>query len=1130
MNRLFIVLALLVGLCNLAKAQSGCANHPQFIVYGADENLHRFTPIKRIRVVFHVFRRNDGSGNRIPPSDTADFLRTIEWQRNYIRNYIFNAGKYERDLYGHQSINYKYHTNFDTSWSYSKSYDWNNDGNSDSTIVSYINQKDTKIIFRVDSILFHYSTYYAENMWSGGKLRADSIYTRYISQTTPLSSLDSTRLMPFGLSDSLRGDALHIFVGFNTNSNHDGVACGEGCKNYLVLDSLNATFEITLAHELGHNLGLRHTFESSGSPANYSHCWHPAIATRLTTDNVMDHAWNQKTYGPTFIPNGPNVPRAHQIEFDSCQIGRMHQQIANNVGSLRDILIKDYCEHHPGSTITIHNGENIVWTDKKLLWGDVVVAAGGTLTISCEVSLPKGSTIIVQRGGTLIVNGGVITNLCDGQMWQGVTVWGNPNAAQTDYSSTGQGRVILMNGAVIENARYGVFTSKPLDFNYQNFDHAYNGGVVQATGAVFRNNFISVTLWPNGRRTSASSFTGCTFEATAALKDLTIYGSRPENKYHMIIWGNSGIPIQYCTFKRVYNSHVFSTGYSYGISALDARLDVRNCAFLDLNYGIVLQNPNPTSSVASEIRVNDFLRCHYPVRVNSSPIRVQISGNKFNWDWQAPGYISNTDTDFPWTLIAVFATAANNLLVQDNQIRSSRFGVVLNECSYNAADPFNQVRRNHFNRVWRGVHLEDENHAHVSCNTFDTIRSAAICNCGVVYNRDWVERELGSIQSPSSNYFKHIYPGDSALPGYAQYATTDCIYKKTAWNSQNEFTYWTAQRSSTSSNQCGSWLYPDSPHVANPRNQYVYHGPVNRTCGFACSDQGGSTPGGGGSQGFGGFFEGGGGFQSFSGGGGGEPVESTDTTVWTLEMVQDTLPSLPENKRGYVTQQYCTQLVANGQDTLVVPFMESLSYDFARRWLVPRYVADGEFVKAQNTHALLVDTTASFQAENDYWGIVIDLGLAGKNEKEADSTQVVVMETIADGATPTRHFARSFLHAYDERLLGDIWTPSIDSVIHYRVSELILQDDKLDELRIEVYPNPSSGQVSFKIDTETAGNLHLEWHDLTGRRVLTEARELDAGTNELHFDRSHWPDGLYLWRARIGVHSAEGKLMLQSNR
>jgi len=56
-----------------------------------------------------------------------------------------------------------------------------------------------------------------------------------------------------------------------------------------------------------------------------------------------------------------------------------------------------------GSTQTITSSE--VWTSDSTLDGAVIVGSGGVLTIDSSIDVTTGSTITIQQGGAMILNG-----------------------------------------------------------------------------------------------------------------------------------------------------------------------------------------------------------------------------------------------------------------------------------------------------------------------------------------------------------------------------------------------------------------------------------------------------------------------------------------------------------------------------------------------------------------------------------------------------------------------------------------------------------------------------------------------------------------------------------------------------
>lgn len=182
-----------------------------------------------------------------------------------------------------------------------------------------------------------------------------------------------------------------------------------------------------LNHEIGHSLGLNHTWNSNDgcddTPKN-PNCWapgHPKSCTEeMSSNNVMDYnKWSQ-AYTP-------------------CQLGRIHYNFAKLSSTQRNILIPEWCDYRKSAKLKIN--QNTEWFDSKDLQGDIVVESGAELTIHCRIALPAGATITVKPGASLTVVGGVITNLC-GDKWGGINI-------ESDGTKTGS--VEFLDNAFVSN-------------------------------------------------------------------------------------------------------------------------------------------------------------------------------------------------------------------------------------------------------------------------------------------------------------------------------------------------------------------------------------------------------------------------------------------------------------------------------------------------------------------------------------------------------------------------------------------------------------------------------------------------------------------------------------------------------
>jgi hypothetical protein len=125
-----------------------------------------------------------------------------------------------------------------------------------------------------------------------------------------------------------------------------------------------------LAHELGHSMGLSHGNEYHG----LNKC-HESIMNQLF---VSPHNYLQPS-----------------------EIGKMHLNL--RVSNIRDFLQEDVYVKKP---IIIE--ENRVLEIDFKAYEDIVIKDGATLIIRCKLSLPAEAEVIVEPGGKLILDGGIL--------------------------------------------------------------------------------------------------------------------------------------------------------------------------------------------------------------------------------------------------------------------------------------------------------------------------------------------------------------------------------------------------------------------------------------------------------------------------------------------------------------------------------------------------------------------------------------------------------------------------------------------------------------------------------------------------------------------------------------------------
>ena len=75
-------------------------------------------------------------------------------------------------------------------------------------------------------------------------------------------------------------------------------------------------------------------------------------------------------------------------------------------------------------------------------------------------------------------------------------------------------------------------------------------------------------------------------------------------------------------------------------------------------------------------------------------------------------------------------------------------------------------------------------------------------------------------------------------------------------------------------------------------------------------------------------------------------------------------------------------------------------------------------------------------------------------------------------------------------------------------------------------PNPFTGLTTFEVDSRAAGLYQLRVADMLGRVVHTQTVQINEGLNQVAFDGSQLPDGLYLYTFSNGQSQVTQKMQI----
>ncbi len=350
--------------------------------------------------------------------------------------------------------------------------------------------------------------------------------------------------------------------------NSDGVILNQVYSRYLTDPTYPTREAYLFGHELGHVLGLRHSWcpnEYARFPDIYfpqcgpipQQCPHPENPCTEPEDS-----WCFPGTAEYCVNNFMSYSTVNNF-LSPLQLGRINKNLIHGFQS--KFLEVEYDEN---MTIVIEEDET--WEVGKFITGDIIVTEGNRLTITCKVLMPPGGRIIVERGAELHVDGGWITiaSRCN-DLWQGIVVLGDSDENQFAYNGNGdryQGKVEIINDAIIENAITGVSL-----FDIDNPVGTTGGIIIATTNSTFKNCGQAVHFRPYTNYYSIgnptfnySYFKDCTFTVDDEI--LTHFHQ------HLYLEGVSGIQIIACDLENVKNS-AYQRGN--GIYAVDAHFNLQ---------------------------------------------------------------------------------------------------------------------------------------------------------------------------------------------------------------------------------------------------------------------------------------------------------------------------------------------------------------------------------------------------------------------------------------------------------------------------------------------------------------------------------------------------------------------------
>jgi len=391
------------------------------------------------------------------------------------------------------------------------------------------------------------------------------------------------------------------------------------------------------------------------------------------------------------------------------------------------------------------NGNNETWNNIKVLSHTFTVGSGKTLSITSTsvIHCTSNAKIIVNPSGKLIIDGGVLTNACDNELWQGIEVWGNSDLEQ--YNEC-QGVVELKNGARIENAVCGIYVGEKNSY----FRNLSGGGIVRASDAEFYNCKQAVRFVPyifihqnlsfqNPLKPNKSNFNNCTFLLDDEAKSLFTEAAIAQVELH----GIYALPFFNCVFQdnRTKNSpQDFTNGiYANNSSARIGEYPIlsfpRNgCEFAGFNKAIHIIN---SGMYFSQIYASNFYDNQIAISADAvNNLRVQscqfYTSDMSYFDYGLYGIVLNRSYDYQ---------IANNIFEGQGGI-----GIHFK----NSGAGYKKVNNNDFHNICVGVTVEGNN----SDGREDFGSSGLVFKCNSYQNNEI------DIDIQENGNIRHIQSGD----------------------------------------------------------------------------------------------------------------------------------------------------------------------------------------------------------------------------------------------------------------------------------------------------------------------------------------------------------------------------------
>jgi len=369
--------------------------------------------------------------------------------------------------------------------------------------------------------------------------------------------------------------------------------------------------------------------------------------------------------------------------------------------------------------------QNTTWDTEVHAVGRITVESGATLTITSTVKFNDESSIIVEPGSKLVIDGGTLTATCPNQLWKGIVVLGYSFQEQTAQY---QGTVELKNGAVIEHAVCAINAAPAI---YGNHSFIGGGGIIKADNAVFLNNSIAVNYSsyeyqssPGVIEDNVGKFTNCTFIID---DDHRFATNQAIVRHHVTMWEVRGVTFEGCLFDNVCTN--MPSPEEIGIYTLDAGFKIINhCAPAPAGPNIDCACPSSSTNIPTVFQNlttgirSDAASYPRPVYIDQSQFQNLTAGVRMNTQTN----YRLTRCDFSnMSYSGLVSANSSGYRIEENDFFSTTgdgIGIFMN----NSGSAENRIYKNSFSNLNKGISVSGVNASRTGltglqfiCNDFE---------------------------------------------------------------------------------------------------------------------------------------------------------------------------------------------------------------------------------------------------------------------------------------------------------------------------------------------------------------------------------------------------------------------------